>query len=190
MAMPITPTSRRYTVEEVYNLPADGNRYEVVHGELLVTPAPQTRHQAVVGRLFGLLRVYLEPLGLADSLFFGPADYFYENDVYVQPDLLVCVPEEISRDWRTMRRLRLVVEVLSPASARGDRLVKRRAYQEGGVETYWVVDADRAAVEIWHPGEELPEIATRVLPWRVTPDAPELDLDLVRLFARLPGDAT
>ena len=52
MAMPATPTARRYTVEEVYAWPDDGNRYEVVHGELLVTPAPRATHQGVVGQLF------------------------------------------------------------------------------------------------------------------------------------------
>ena len=189
MAMPSMPAARRYTVEEVYRLPADGNRYEVVDGELLVTPSPQTRHQAVVMRLTRALLEYLEPLGLADSLFSGPADYFYGADVYVQPDLLVCLPEEISADWRTMRHLRLVVEVLSAASARGDRLVKRGAYQRAGVETYWVVDADRMAVEVWHPGDELPEIAARELTWRITEEAPEMRLDLERLLTRLPGDA-
>ena len=188
MAMPSTPVTRRYTVEEVYRLPADGNRYEVVDGELLVTPSPRTRHQAVIARLFAALHGYLEPLGLADTLFMGPADYFSGTDVYVQPDVLVCLPEEISADWRTVRHLRLVAEVISPASARGDRLVKRPAYQRAGVETYWVVDADRLAVEVWHPGDELPDIATRELTWRVTPEAPELRLDLSRLLSRLPGD--
>ncbi len=189
MAMPSTPVARRYSVEEVYRFPADGNRYEVVHGELLVTPAPQTRHQAVIMRLLAALHGYLEPQGLAATLFPGPADYFHGTEVYVQPDVLVCLPEEVSGDWRTIRHLRLVAEVLSPASARGDRLVKRAAYQQAGVETYWVVDADRAAVEVWRPGDELPEIATRELSWRVTPAAPELRLDLRELFARLPGDA-
>ncbi len=188
MVMPSTPAARRYTVEEVYRLPADGNRYEVVDGELLVTPSPRTRHQAVIMRLAAALHAYLQPLGLADTLFMGPADYFHGTDVYVQPDLLVCLPEEISADWRTMQHLRLVAEVISPASARGDRLVKRPAYQRAGVETYWVVDADRYAVEIWHPGDELPEIATRELIWRVTPAAPELRLDLGGLTGRLPGD--
>jgi len=48
MAMPVTPETRRYTVDEVYRWPDDGNRYEVVHGELLVTPAPRAVHQSVV----------------------------------------------------------------------------------------------------------------------------------------------
>lgn len=187
MAMPATPTARHYTVEEVLAFPSDGNRYEVVHGELLVTPAPNRPHQGVVTRLFAILADYLRPLGLLDTLHVGPADYFHADDVYVQPDLLVGIPEEVTGDWRAMKHLRLAVEVLSPSSARGDRFVKRKAYQEAGVGTCWVVDGDRAVVEVWHPGDELPEIAARELVWRVSPEALELRVGLVELFASLPG---
>jgi Uma2 family endonuclease len=144
---------RPYTVAEVYAWPNDGNRYEVVHGELLVTP---------------------------------PGDIMWGDDVWVVPDLFVVVPEQVSRTWKTFQNLRLVIEVLSPASARGDRVVKRAAYQENGVETYWVVDADKRFVEVWHPGDEAAEIAVEELRWRVTPDAPELVIQLPALFGRMP----
>ncbi len=182
-----TSPTRRWTVEEVYNLPADGNRYEVVHGELLVTPSPMPPHQRVVTRLAHALGTYLEPLGLFDTFYSGPVDFFHETEVYVQPDLVVAVPGEVGSDWRTMRHLRLVVEVLSPSSARGDGLVKRKAYQEAGVETYWIADPDHKVVEVWHPGDELAEIVADTLVWRVTPDAPELRMAVPGLFANLPG---
>lgn len=66
--------------------------------------------------------------------------------------------------------------------------MKRRAYQDAGVETYWVVDADRRVVEVWHPGDELPEIAVSELRWKVAPEAPELNVDLGVIFAPLPGE--
>ncbi len=185
--MPVTSQQRRWTVEEVYNLPPDGNRYEVVHGELLVTPSPLPRHQRVVTRLAHALSTYLEPLGLFDTFFVGPVDFFHETEVYVQPDLVVAVPGEVGADWRTMRHLRLVVEVLSPSSVRGDRLVKRKAYQEAGAETYWIADPDRAVVEVWHPGDELAEIVAQTLVWRITPEVPELLIAVPELFANLPG---
>ena len=97
MAMPATPTARRYTVEEVYAWPDDGNRYEVVHGELLVTPAPRAVHQGVVMQLLGRLHEYLKPLGLERTLFPGPADIFLGDDIWVQPDMLVVAPEEVHR---------------------------------------------------------------------------------------------
>jgi Uma2 family endonuclease len=61
MAMP--HAARHYTVAEVLAFPPDGNRYEVVGGELLVTPAPRFRHQQTAARLFDALRAYLRPLG-------------------------------------------------------------------------------------------------------------------------------
>jgi len=88
MAMPATPETRRYTVDEVYAWPNDGNRYEVVHGELLVTPAPRAVHQGVVGRLFFRLAEYLKAVGLEHTLFPGPADIFWGDDIWVQPDML------------------------------------------------------------------------------------------------------
>jgi Uma2 family endonuclease len=186
MAMSIPTAVRRYTVEEVYAFPDDGNRYEVVRGELLVTPAPRLAHQGVVTRLVARLAEYLRPLDLERSLFVGPADIFWGDDIWVQPDLLVVTPEEITTDWRTCKTLWLVVEVISPSSARGDRLVKRRAYQENGVATYWVVDAERRVVEVWHPGDDIPELVTDELRWRVSPDAPECAIPLGEVWAALP----
>lgn len=186
MAMSIPTPVRRYTVDEAYAFPADGNRYEVVHGELLVTPAPRSIHQVVVAQFLFRLEHYLAPLGFERTLLPGPADIFWGNDVWVQPDLLVVVPEEISSDWHTFKTLRLVVEVLSPSSARGDRLVKRRAYQENGVATFWVVDAERRVVEVWHPADEVPELVTDELRWRVSTDAPECVIPLGEVWAALP----
>jgi len=186
MAMSIPTAVRRYTVEEVYAFPDDGNRYEVVHGELLVTPAPRLVHQGVVAQFLFRLEHYLAPLGLERSLFPGPADIFWGDDIWVQPDLLVVTPEEITTDWRTCKTLWLVVEVLSPSSARADRVVKRRAYQENAVATYWVVDAERRVVEVWQPGDDVPELVTDELRWRVSADAPECAIPLGEVWAALP----
>ncbi len=187
-AMQATLPPRRWTVEEVLALPADRNRYEVVHGELLVTPSPALRHQVVLARVHTALVQYLARAGMLDGLLGGPVDYFHEHDVYVVPDLVVALPEQLIGDYRAMRHLRLAVEVLSPSSVRGDRVVKRPAYQAAGIETYWIVDPMRAVVEVWHPDDAEPEVATRELVWRVTPDAPELRLDVAALFAPLPGE--
>lgn len=186
MAMPGTRETRRYAVEEVYAWPDDGNRYEVVYGELLVTPSPRAVHQLVVAQF--LLRVgnYLESLGLGNTMIPGPADIMWGSDVWVQPDLLVVAPEEVTADWHTYQTLRLVVEVLSPSSMRGDRVVKRGAYQRNRVATYWIVDADRRVVEVWRPDDEASELVTGVLRWRVTPGAPELAISLQEVWDRLP----
>ena len=189
MAMP--DTARRYTVAEVLALPPDGNRYEVVRGELLVTSAPRFRHQQTAARLFQALTGYLRPLGLADCVLFSPADITWsvdpdEADELVQPDIFVVPPDQLG-DWRYMGRLMLVAEIVSPSSSRADRVVKRKAYQRHGVPTYWVVDPDAALVEVWTPEDDRPRIVTDVLSWRWDADAPELRIALDEWFAERSG---
>ena len=185
MAMP--NTVRRYTVREVLDFPADGNRYEVVHGELLVTPAPRPRHQAVIGEFVYRLRAYLETLDRRHTLFTAPADITWDDETLVQPDILVVPPGEVTNDWRTYKTLLLAVEVVSPSSAHADRVIKRRLYQENRVATYWVVDHDARVVEVWHPGNARPEIVIDTLRWRLGEEAPELEMSLGSVFEELPA---
>jgi Uma2 family endonuclease len=185
MAMP--DTVRRWTAQMVRELPDDGKRYEAIHGELVVTPSPRPRHERVRIRLIEQIQAHLRSIGMPESLFAAPCDISWDDDTLVQPDLLIVPPEEISNDWSTYRTLLLVVEVLSPSTARNDRVVKRRLYQEYHVATYWVVDHEAGVVEVWRPGDERPEIVTDVVRWRMRPEAPELAIDLATLFQGLPG---
>lgn len=185
MGMP--ETARRWTAQMVRELPDDGNRYEVVHGVLLVTPAPSGWHQLVLGRLHARLRAYLEPLGRGDTVLFSPADISWDEETLVQPDLFVFPPHEWTGEWRAIQTLLLAVEVLSPSSRRADRVVKRRLYQEQRVETYWVLDGDARSVDVWHADDTQPQTVTDALRWRVTAEAPELLIQLADLFQGLPG---
>jgi Uma2 family endonuclease len=188
MGMP--NTARRYTVDQVLAFPSDGNRYELVRGELLVTPSPSQPHQTVLGELYLRLSAYLQPLRQVARVFFAPADIIWGPDAYVQPDLFVVPAREITGHWRDCQTLLLAVEVVSPGSARADRVTKRRLYQERGVATYWVVDLEARVVEIWHPDDQRPAIVTDVLHWAVTPTAPRLEISLPDLFAGLPHGLT
>jgi Uma2 family endonuclease len=152
-----------------------------------VTPAPRSVHQLVVTELFERLSVYLSALGRPARLLAGPADITYNDDIWVQPDLLVVPPHEVTTDWRTYKTLLLVVEILSPSSARGDRGPKRRAYLEHGAHTYWIVDADRQVVEVWHPGGEAAAEVRDTLCWRAAPDTAELRIPLAEIWAALPS---
>jgi Uma2 family endonuclease len=182
MGMP--DTARRYTVEEVLAFPNDGNRYELVHGELLVSPAPRYLHQLVVTRLCGLLVAYLNRYRDLAQPLVSPADITWgTEDDLAQPDVFVVPVRETGYEWSGIRTLLLAVEVLSPSTARYDRITKRQLYQEHGVLTYWVVDPDARLVEVWHPRDDRPEIVTDRLVWAVAPDAPELDIRLEDLFA-------
>src|SRR3989304_2267606 len=87
MVMP--DTARRYTLEEVLAFPEDGNRYELVDGELLVTPAPVQPHEIVLVRLVGYLHEYLAPFAAVAQMFFSRGDVIWGPEEYVQPDLFV-----------------------------------------------------------------------------------------------------
>jgi Uma2 family endonuclease len=184
--MPTPLAGRRYTVDELHLFPDDGNRYEIVRGELLVTPAPSAVHQLVVGEIQYRIHAYLEALGRLARVLAGPADIIYDEETWVQPDILVVPAHEVSLDWRTYRSLLLVVEVLSPSSARSDRLVKRAAYQEHGVGTYWVVDHEARAAEEWRPGDEVARIVTDKLLWQFSPASATLTINLADIWAALP----
>jgi Uma2 family endonuclease len=186
MAMPAISPARRYTAAEVLAFPADGNRYEVVHGELLVTPAPRAVHQVVQTEFVVRIHAYIAALGRPAVVLGGPADITWDEETTVQPDILVVPSHEATADWRSYRTLLLAVEVLSPSSTRGDRVVKRRLYQEQRVGLYWIVDADQRLVEVWRPDDEAAEIVTDVLRWQVTPDAPFLEIALGEVFGVLP----
>ncbi len=180
MGMP--DIARRYTVEEVLAFPPDGNRYELVAGELLVTPAPSPRHQVLVAELLAALHGYLAPWRAAVRVLPGPADIFWSRDDYVQPDIVVVPAGEVTGDWRDCKTLLLAVEVVSPSSARYDRVTKRRLYQRQGVANTWIVDPLARVVEVWHPADERPQIVTEALTWRLRDDAPEFRIVLDELF--------
>ena len=180
MGMP--DTARRYTMEEVLAFPPDGNRYELVAGELLVTPAPSQGHQGVVTALLAALHGYLADWRSVARVFAGPADIFWSQDDYVQPDIVVVPSDQVTGDWRDCRTLLLAIEVVSPSSARYDRVTKRRLYQRQGVVTCWVVDPDARVVEVWHPADERPIVVTELLTWQVQAGAPALRIELDAVF--------
>jgi len=172
-----------YTADLVRALPDDGQRYEVVHGELLVTPAPRLWHQEVVQRVGRVLHEYTRRVGVGHVLH-SPADISWSDDTLVQPDVFV-VPTAEARtlDWARVKTLLLAVEVLSPSTARADRFTKRRLYQEVGIPTYWIVDPDAHCIEVWTPAAARPTVERERVTWlpegAVEPLVVELD-DLFR----------
>ncbi len=188
MGMPQQAT--RWTAEMVRALPDDGNRYEVVDGELLVAPAPSMPHQRAVGLVYAVLDRYARALGIGEALT-SPADIELDPHGMVQPDVFVAgfVEGRPTRAWNAGAPLLLAVEVLSPSTARADRTVKRRRFQRAGVPEYWILDLDARVIERWRPGDERPEVLGETIEWRPTPGAAALIIALPPLFARIHGEA-
>ena len=187
MGMPAS--SMRWTREMLRALPDDGKRYEIVRGELLVTPSPSWTHQRAVLAMLTAINTHLGRQRVAEVMM-SPADVELEEDSIVQPDLFV-FPRSggpMPRQWADVGRLLLAVEVLSPSTARYDRVVKRRLYMEHDVAEYWIVDLDARFVERWRPGDNRPEIVTDRLEWRVAPDDTPLVIVLDSFFAAILDD--
>jgi Uma2 family endonuclease len=187
MGMPQAAPS--WTVEQVLALPDDGNRYEVVDGELLVTPAPAFRHQDAILALVRRIEPFVRS-GSVGHLSISPADLELDERTLVQPDIFVFeLPGGKRPDrWKEIRDILLAVEVLSPSTARADRQVKRLRYQRYGIPEYWIVDLDARLVERWTPEDQRPEVLHEALSWQPTSRGPALTLDLPALFRELLGD--
>jgi Uma2 family endonuclease len=184
MGMPHAHTE--WTAAMLADLPDDGNRYEVVDGELLVTPSPGWSHQTMIGALYLRIANWLaeHPVGHA---IMAPADVTLDPRTLVQPDLFV-VPLHEGRkpaSWAEARTLLLAVEVLSPSSARADRQVKRRRYQRAGAAEYWIVDLDARLIERWLPADERPELLADEVGWRPPGTGDQLEINLAELFAEV-----
>ena len=180
MAVPIY-----FTADQVRALPDDGNRYEVVRGELLVTPAPRLWHQELVRRLLVALSSYLEaePVG---RVLPSPADISWAPDTLVQPDVFVAPIEQArTLDWAQVKDLLLIAEVLSPSTARADRFPKRLEYQRRGVSVYWIVDPDEHRVEVWTPDDAAPRFERERLVWRPAGAGAAFELALSELFREI-----
>jgi Uma2 family endonuclease len=150
VVMPSTTT--RWTVDDRDRLPDDGNRYEVIDGELLVTPMPAPRHQELVKRLFRKLDAFVEAHDLGCAYDCGTDVIFSRHDVVV-PDIAVYAfrPDRLPQRWADAPKPMLVVEVRSKSTCRRDVGVKRKLYVERTVPEYWIVDGDERTVTVVRP---------------------------------------
>ncbi len=140
------------TVEDLDLMPEDGNRYEVIEGEIFVSRAPDFLHQIIVTNLIGSISAYLKnnPIGNivpTPGLILSPIDG-------VIPDL-VFVTHEMREKSLSGGKLRvapeLVIEIVLPGAenARRDRIDKRQLYSRFGVVEYWVIDPETKSVEVF-----------------------------------------
>jgi Uma2 family endonuclease len=143
-------TLRPLTYEDLQEMPDDGQRYEVVGGELIVNPAPRREHQEVVANLDWNLQTFLRQSG-AGRAYTHPVDVHLGRHDVVQPDLIVigAAHLDIYRVEGVVEEAPdLIVEVISPSSRRIDRIQKMALYARSGVPEYWIADPERRLLEI------------------------------------------
>lgn len=129
-------------------LPDDGQRYQLVEGELLITQSPTSWHQWTAGRLFTALTQHVETHALGKVLF-APLDVVLDDRTVVQPDILfiATMRASILQDANVRGAPDLCVEILSPGSESFDRVRKLGLYACLGVAHYWIVDIAARSIE-------------------------------------------
>ena len=182
MGMPAHHTN--WTAEMVGALPDDGKRYEVLDGELFVSPAPSLNHQRVVFELARTLQDYVRAHKLGE-VFIAPTDVEFSPRRLLQPYVFVipATPGRRPQVFTEVGRLLLAAEVLSPSTARVVRTRKRDILKDERVPEYWIVDGDGRVVERWTPDEDRPEVLSTSIDWQPVASVPALVIDLPRFFA-------
>ena len=143
------PESLRFTYEDYLLLPED-RRYEIVDGELFLTPAPTPYHQTVAKRLGFLLDSYVEG-GHLGEVFIAPCDVVLSRFDVLQPDVFFISAKRLSiiGEKYISEAPDLVVEVLSPSTADRDQVAKAKQYARFGVSEMWIADPRARTIEVF-----------------------------------------
>lgn len=185
MAMPVAVP--RYSIEDLESFPDDGNRYELLDGILLVTPAPLPPHEIVLNRIRDRLIAYL---GSRAEVFTHAAVQIRPR-THLEPDILV-VPSTIritrrSR-WSDVREWWLAVEVSGLGSRIYDRDAKQPAYPRLGVREAWRADLRDCCIDVTRRGDATTTRYTDQLRWH-PPEMPDaLVIDIPAVFEGIEGD--
>lgn len=144
-----------YTIEDVYALP-EGQRAELIDGQMYDMAAPNTNHQRLSGKIFRIIGNYIDSNNGACEVFAAPFAVFLDADdkTYVEPDIsVICDLDKITDkgcngapDW--------VIEIVSSNSRRMDYYIKLFKYRSAGVREYWIVDPDKERIMVYNFKEE------------------------------------
>lgn len=144
------PEQGQWSYHDWRSLPDDGFCYEIIDGELFVSPSPSIEHQNAVSALLTEMRYYARSKNLGLVLTAPIGVQLPEHAVIVQPDVLFIGRErlDIVGDDLIVGAPDLVVEVLSPSNWVFDRTRKQKAYEQAGVREYWIVDYRARTVDV------------------------------------------
>lgn len=158
----------RFKADDIWDTPEDGNRYEVIDGELYVSPPPNLWHQRVVSQCVAIIGPFVERHGLG-RVFPAPVGVVLGAESGVQPDIVFVSREryEIFSQRGIEGAPDLVIEIQSPSTRSRDRGIKMREYAGAGVPHYWIADYDGPAVETYRLGDRGYELTGRYRPGSV-----------------------
>jgi Uma2 family endonuclease len=178
--MHVATKTKVWTLEEVHSLPDDGNKYELVRGELFVTPPPGGTHETILSRLSRVLEPYVERQRL--GLVFHPRSVMRFEGSEVEPDLMVRKPwPGRDRNWDNAPAPILIVEVFSGSTRRRDQNQKKDLYMGAKIAEYWMVDPERQAVTVVGP-KQIERTETDLLVWSPPGSTSPLEIRVAGLF--------
>lgn len=142
--------AKGYTTEDIYALP-DGQRAELIDGELYMMSPPRAQHQRISLKISRKIADYIDAHGGKCEVYQAPFAVFLfdDNKTYVEPDIsVICDPEKVDEygcngapDW--------IIEIVSPSSEHMDYMTKLFKYRAAGVREYWIVDPDRKSILVY-----------------------------------------
>ncbi len=143
------PRQGSWTYDDYAALPDDGQRYEIVNGVLLMTPAPSPDHQSIAVRLTYYLFMHIELAGLG-RVFSGPIDVELGPRNVFQPDVVILLNTHLNKvaAKKIVGAPDLVVEIASPSTAVVDRVTKYDIYARAGIPEYWIVKPTNRTIEV------------------------------------------
>ncbi len=146
---PIAVEKKKYTYEDYIKI-SDDKRYELMNGELLMTPSPIPNHQRISGKLEFMVRKFITENNLGE-VFYAPCDVYLDNENVVQPDILFISKERLGiiGEKNIQGAPDLVIEIISENSVYRDMVQKKRLYARFGVKEYWIVIPDEEEVEVY-----------------------------------------
>lgn len=175
-----------WTLDQLDRLPDDGNKYELVDGELFVTPAPTLAHERLVLVLHRILDRFVEAAGIGEV--YGSHSAIRTDRSELQPDLSIRpILATVPNAWIEVPLPILVVEILSPTTRRRDYEHKRDFYLRIGIPEYWIVDGAQRTIRVVKSNS--PDvIAKQELKWHPTGATAPLTIDVAKYFHDAIGD--
>lgn len=176
--------SKKLTSEEYAKVPAEtGYIIQLIDGFLVREPTPTFHHQRVSRRLQQILIAYFQELDPKGEVFNAPLDVYLNEHTVVQPDLLYLPGDRPAKDNPVDSLPELVVEILSPSTARNDRVKKLNCYQQAGIRHYWIVDPNDCLIEAYELYEKHYAAIARFSEGEFNhPNFPGLSFDIDILF--------
>ena len=154
----VQPTRTHINVGEYYQLPEyeQNNLIELINGEVIIGMPPILKHQLIVKKILALLTAIEAKMG--GIAFPAPTEVRLDDSNIFEPDVLYVQPDNLAITQQDEKRIigapNLIVEVLSPSTAKFDRQEKYQAYEKHSVNEYWIIDPVHDVIEVWNIGED------------------------------------